>query len=824
MKKALCLLVFLCIHAPVVFADFLESTPVGPGIIHHHEYREAGPWHLHVLEIDLSQDWVHLETIKAADRLSAYEKTSSMAGRSDAETHRVVGAINGDFYASGGIPIGAQVVDGILLKRPCTTRSVFGCAPQKIPFIDIVSFGGQIIAADSFSVDIDGLNETRETNKLAMYNSYFGSTTQTNYWGTEITGEYLGGQPAVNDTVRILAVAKDSVVAEGHGDNTIPDNGVVISGHGLACSFLNDHVFVGDTLSLVLQLPPVSEAILQLIGGTPRLIRDGSATVEWQNEGTDQSFATDRHPRTAVGFSQDSTKVYFITVDGRQAGYSVGMSLYELADYMLEWGIHQGLNLDGGGSTTMMVRGALINRPSDASGERTVANALLAISTAPTGPLAILRIDPREAYALAEAQIQFSAAGFDQYYNHVAVDEDSLVWSCHATLGAIDESGLFTAGNDRISGYVCVTQGSVGDSALVHITNIATIELMPDPIILEIGEQQIITPEARDEFDNLIELSATDYQWSAIGDMGEISADGVFTALQQGDGYIMATYNAVCGSAAVSVGISTDVIIDDFSDLSNWSLTGVLINMSECHFLAESSVAFSPPSSGKLHYSLMTGGTSALYLNCSIPISGTPDAIGIHVYGDGRGHWLRGEFEDVDEEKFLVNFTQSSPGIDWTGAWRYLEVPLEEAIVHWGNPSATLQFPITWKKIYLVETNDAQKDSGTVFLDDFTASFIATDVQQGEKPRLPDLFLLEQNYPNPFNSETKIAFQLPVATHVKLEVYNTLGQHIITLLDHNMTAGHHVIPFDGNDLASGVYLYKIRAGNFQQTRKTVLMK
>jgi hypothetical protein len=740
MKKTLCLLVFLCIHASVVFADFLESTPVGPGIIHHHEYREAGPWHLHVLEIDLSQDWVHLETIKAADRLSAYEKTSSMAGRSDAETHRVVGAINGDFYASGGVPIGAQV-------------------------------------------------------------SYFGSTTQTNYWGTEITGDYLGGQPAVNDTISILAVAKDSLVAEGHGDNTIPDNGVVISGHGLACSFLNDHVFVGDTLSLALQLPPVSEAILQLIGGTPRLIRDGSVTVEWQNEGTDQSFATDRHPRTAVGFSQDSTKVYFITVDGRQAGYSVGMSLYELADYMLGWGIHQGLNLDGGGSTTMVVRGALVNSPSDAGGERTVANALLAISTAPTGPLAILRIDPREAYTLAEAQIQFSAAGFDQYYNPVATDEDSLVWSCHAALGAIDESGLFTAGNDQISGYVCVTQGSVGDSALVHITNIAAIELTPDPIILEIGEQQIITPEARDEFDNLIELSATDYQWSTIGDMGEISADGVFTA-----------------------GISTDVIMDDFSDLSSWSLTGVLVNMSECHFLAESSVAFSPPSSGKLHYSLTTGGTSALYLNCSTPISGTPDAIGIYVYGDGRGHWLRGEFEDVDEEKFLVDFTQSSPGIDWTGAWRYLEVPLEEAIVHWGNPSATLQFPITWKKIYLVETNDAQKDSGTVFLDDFTASFIATDVQQGEKPRLPDLFLLEQNYPNPFNSETQIAFQLPVATHVKLKVYNTLGQHIITLLDHNMTAGHHVISFDGNDLASGVYLCKIRAGNFQQTRKMVLMK
>ena len=109
-----------------VEADSIKSTPVGPGIIHHHEVITAGPWEINVLEIDRTNPWIKLETVKANDQLSAYERTSSMSARKDAEAHRVVGAINGDFYATGGIPVGAQVLNGELLKHPHTNRSVFG--------------------------------------------------------------------------------------------------------------------------------------------------------------------------------------------------------------------------------------------------------------------------------------------------------------------------------------------------------------------------------------------------------------------------------------------------------------------------------------------------------------------------------------------------------------------------------------------------------------------------------------------------------------------------------------------------------------------------
>ncbi len=213
-----------------------------------------------------------------------------------------------------------------------------------------------------------------------------------------------------------------------------------------------------------------------------------------------------------------------------------------------------------------------------------------------------------------------------------------------------------------------------------------------------------------------------------------------------------------------------------------------------------------------------------MYLNCSFPISGSPEAIGIYVYGDGKGHWLRGELDDVDGEKFLVNFTESSPGIDWINSWKYLRIPLREAIIHWNNPNARLTFPITWKRVYLAETDESKKNSGMIFFDDLTAHFIETGVDDISKSYVSHHYKLEQNFPNPFNPSTKITFGLPKDARVKLEVYNTLGERIAILLNNKMMAGTHSVDFNASQLSSGIYLYKIDAGDFQATKKMLVIK
>ncbi len=87
-----------------------------------------------------------------------------------------------------------------------------------------------------------------------------------------------------------------------------------------------------------------------------------------------------------------------------------------------------------------------------------------------------------------------------------------------------------------------------------------------------------------------------------------------------------------------------------------------------------------------------------------------------------------------------------------------------------------------------------------------------------------DKFSLHGNYPNLFNPTTHIRFGLPKASNVKIDVYNTLGQKVATLLDEHKLAGVHVVDFDGSHFASGLYLYYIQTGDFQQVKKMLLLK
>jgi hypothetical protein len=89
---------------------------------------------------------------------------------------------------------------------------------------------------------------------------------------------------------------------------------------------------------------------------------------------------------------------------------------------------------------------------------------------------------------------------------------------------------------------------------------------------------------------------------------------------------------------------------------------------------------------------------------------------------------------------------------------------------------------------------------------------------------VPDVFKLEQNYPNPFNPTTTIRYALPHRSYVTLTVFNTLGQHVATIVNGEVEAGYHEIQFDGSGLASGVYFYKLTAGGFAQVRKLVLVR
>ncbi|MGC9512958.1 MAG: hypothetical protein ACP5D8_04920 [Fidelibacterota bacterium] len=171
--KILSVITVLCISNTRIYADHLDSLRVGPGVVYYSESRDNGPFQFDVLVVDLTNPYITFETVKAGDKLNAFERTSSMAARKDRKYHRIVGGVNGDFYnTSNGVPIGAQVSNGEIVKTDEAWQSI-GVSAENIPSIADVAFSGVIIS-DSGSVPISGINTVRNTDQMILYNSFYG--------------------------------------------------------------------------------------------------------------------------------------------------------------------------------------------------------------------------------------------------------------------------------------------------------------------------------------------------------------------------------------------------------------------------------------------------------------------------------------------------------------------------------------------------------------------------------------------------------------------------------------------------------------------------
>jgi hypothetical protein len=171
----------------------------------------------------------------------------------------------------------------------------------------------------------------------------------------------------------------------------VPSDGLLLTGTGDAARFLRNAALPRSRADIKLTLMAAGRPIdlaqqTLVVGAGPRLLRGGRVAVTAEAEGFAPpqapafygTFVAARHPRTLAGVRADG-KLLLVTVDGRRSGWSTGMTLFEAARLMRSLGARDALNLDGGGSSTMTVRGEVVNRPSDRGGERRVSNAVVAL-------------------------------------------------------------------------------------------------------------------------------------------------------------------------------------------------------------------------------------------------------------------------------------------------------------------------------------------------------------------------------------------------------------------------------------------------------------
>ena len=197
---------------------------------------------------------------------------------------------------------------------------------------------------------------------------------------------------------------------------------------------------------------------MEAIGGREWLVEDGAVGIRPVS-----SFTTEVHPRTAVGIRSDG-RLLLATVDGRQPGYSIGMTAADLAAMLMAQGAVEAIMLDGGGSTTALVRrpgdveASLVNRPS-AGYQRAVDNALLVVSSVPTGPLASLVLRPSSRTMVVGQAASFSAHGVDAAMNGIPIAASAVAWSMTGSGATLSSSGRFQA---REPGSATVTAAAAG--------------------------------------------------------------------------------------------------------------------------------------------------------------------------------------------------------------------------------------------------------------------------------------------------------------------------------------------------------------------------
>lgn len=719
MKKLITFCSIFISSITITFAagDTTSTTIVAPGVVHT-QYTLPGPFTLDVLEVDITNPHISFETYKPAGGLT---RTTVQSAANDKVGHRVIGAINGGFFSfETGWPIHNQLTNGKPVLGIPTTKSSFVVTEDKKVFIERFNFNGKIFAKNGSSLNINESNTNRASGKTYLYTSYRGATTGTDANGAEATLQIISQPLATNDT--LLAI----VTQKGSGNSAIPANDYVISGgSGAPTTFITTNLSVNDTVKLYLSYNPITGAsvkrLTQLITGNGHLIKNGVAYPtlgDYDQSGS--GFNDVRHPRTFMGINADTTKVYLCTVDGRQAS-SLGMTFTEMANFLVGIGVKDAFNLDGGGSTTMVVRGEVVNSPSDPGGERSVANTLQVISTAPIGTLHFLNLLESKVNVFQGNTFQFHAEGKDEYYNSLTLPNETI-WSADTSIGMIDSTGLFSANNVNDSGWVRISYNGISDSARVFVRVIKELRVYPTSLVMTPGEQVTLSIYGIDSGNNELPIQGTQVIPQITGQGFNFSpSDNVVTAT----GFNKGTFQLSLDTVKIQLkydfsGTDTTIIAEKFNDQFLWTQDVTGTDPDNVFFGLSPDTVFSAPNSFRVFYSFPTADVATALLNTNLPLASRPDSIFLKVYGNNGGHSLKLIFTDKNGEQFYI----TSPTIvNWNNVWQNISFKMVNA-----KPVTTgiLDFPITLTQLQILlgETNAVGgKATGTIFLDDISVHY-----------------------------------------------------------------------------------------------------
>jgi hypothetical protein len=347
---------------------------VAPGVTWHTStdstlLEPAAPVQISLLRLDPQR--VTLTSLLSNEQVMFAEPVLEMAQRAGA-----IAAVNAGFFnVSNGEPVGVLKVAGVLVSDTPVTKGAVGIwsnesGRMELAFDQISARVDLRIgeAPDAVALGVDGVDTTRARGKLMLYTPKYHDHTDTAANGVEWV---VSGSP-----LTVVAVRTDA------GSSAIPPDGFVLSYGGLQLPEELKRLQPGTPVELETHWTTVNgldpgrlHTADHVINGAGLLRVRGRQVISWDNERlSGPNFVETRHPRTLIGVDRRGD-IWLAVVDGRQA-QSAGMTFTDMQRLADRLQLTDALNLDGGGSSTMVVQGKVVNRPSDATGPRAVSDAI----------------------------------------------------------------------------------------------------------------------------------------------------------------------------------------------------------------------------------------------------------------------------------------------------------------------------------------------------------------------------------------------------------------------------------------------------------------
>lgn len=679
-----------------------RTTPAGPGmrLVRFDTLDARGFIRGQALDVDLGAQGVGAELL-TAPVVADTDGVSSMVERQGA-----IAGVNGDFFDinRSGAALRAEVAGGVLRKGPVDLSggyAAFG-GPEGLGGLAQVALDGTVTTPDG-TIALGGLNQS------GLAAGAVGAFTPV--WGTYPRAGAVGSATPVREVV--VAGGRVTSVAAASTATPIPADGFVLLGREAGATALAG-LEVGDAVGLTYAPRSSDGRTLDVaVGGNLVLVRDGEVVP-----GLDNAVANVA-PRTAVGFADGGRRMLLVTVDGRQRD-SRGMTYAELAALLERMGADEALNLDGGGSTTMVAREpgegpAVRNQPSDGF-ERAVPNGLGVVGPAGSGRVAGLRVvgapgDEWPERVFPGLTRSFGALGYDETIAPVGLPRPPFWRVDDRRVASVERDGTVTGRTPGTTSLSARVQRAAGEHELRVLGPLAQVTTSPGRISLgaatDRGRFSVIGLDA-DGYRARIEPADVELEYDESVLRIDAQEDGSYEVvpLQPGQSGALVTIRVGdrVGYLSATVGLE-EVLVEDFEDLSRWSFSSARASGSLGPVAGEDGgqalgLTYDFTGAGQ------PSGTRAAYANANprLPVPGAPLRLGLDVLGDGQNAWLRAVVVDAAGTSSTLTL---APTVSWTG-WRYVETELP----------AGLQFPLELRQIYPVETNASRPYRGALAFDD----------------------------------------------------------------------------------------------------------